>query len=227
VHGGAQGTATTKEGKQATIDKFSDLLGDTNLLFALEGSKLGPNERVKLRRSLPEGTKIHTVKNRLLRVAAKGTDFEDYANGATGQSLYVFVTHEDYKGVMEALKQFGKGMPDFREHNVIKGGSFDSTVLDAEGVDAISKLPTKLELIQKIAVLINMVPTRLATSVKQVPTKLARAINLALVDGKDGGGEGEGTAAEEPSAAADTPPADAAAAEGDKGESANAGATDS
>jgi len=45
-----------------------------------------------------------------------------------------------------------------------------------DDIKALEKLPSKMELIAKIAGSIKQVPTKLAVGVKQVPTKLAIGI---------------------------------------------------
>lgn len=65
---------------------------------------------------------------------------------------------------------------------------------------AISKLPTKQELMQRLAVALNSVPTKLGRSINLVPTKVGRAVKLAFAPE-----DGEGASAEEaaPEAAAE------------------------
>lgn len=68
-----------------------------------------------------------------------------------------------------------------------KAGIFSGEVLDGPGVVAISKLPTKQELMQRLAVAINSVPTKLGRSINLVPTKVGRAVKLAFApEGEDG-----------------------------------------
>ena len=55
----------------------------------------------------------------------------------------------------------------------LNGGCCDGDFLSLDDIKKLEKLPSKLELIAKIASMINQVPTRLAVGVKQVPTKLA------------------------------------------------------
>ena len=84
-----------------------------------------------------------------------------------------------------------------------RGGVFDNKLVDGPGVIAISKLPTKQELYQRIAVAINLIPTKVGRSIKLVPTKVGRAVKLAFAEEGEGGDGSEGAAAEEAPAAAE------------------------
>eukprot|EP00965_Chrysotila_dentata_P177598 5866995-Pleurochrysis_carterae.AAC.4 len=76
--------------------------------------------------------------------------------------------------------------------NVIVGGVFGAQVLDREGIEAVSKLPTKQELMGKTATLLKCLPAKLARGLKGAGaerlargvkeargSKMARAIKLA------------------------------------------------
>jgi len=66
-----------------------------------------------------------------------------------------------------------------KESTIVRGGVLEGTMYDSAGVAKIGELPSKKELIAKIAGGINMVPTKLARVVAAPNTKLARAIKLA------------------------------------------------
>ncbi len=60
----------------------------------------------------------------------------------------------------------------------IIGGMFDGQLLDSKGVVAISKLPTKQELMGTTASLLKALPFKLAKAVKEAQgQKLARAVD--------------------------------------------------
>ena len=57
---------------------------------------------------------------------------------------------------------------------------FEGQVLDPKGIEAVTKLPTKKELMGNTAVLLKMLPTKLARSLKAADaTRVARAIKEA------------------------------------------------
>merc|ERR1712161_46594 len=115
-----------------------------------------------LRRSLPESTTMSVVKNKLMLKACEGTDYQNaLSDGLSGSNMWFFIK--------EAEKT---------ESHPILGGITEGTFYDAAKVTAISKLPSKLELITKVAVLVKAIPTKVARTIKEPGAKLARTIKL-------------------------------------------------
>ena len=63
------------------------------------------------------------------------------------------------------------------------GAVLDGKFVDAKGIVALEKLPTKKDLITMIACGIKQVPTKLARATKGVPSDLAYGVK-AIADGK-------------------------------------------
>lgn len=100
---------------------------------------------------------------------------------------------------------------------------FEKELVDGPGVIAISKLPTRQELYQRLAYALKSVPTKLGRSIKLVPTKVGRVVKLAFAEEGEGGdeagktpaategsapeGDGDGDKAEDSSTAAEEAPA--------------------
>ena len=67
-----------------------------------------------------------------------------------------------------------------QESGEIVGGIFDAQVLDGKGVEAVSKLPTKQELMGKTALLLKALPTKLARSLNEAgAVRIARGLEQA------------------------------------------------
>lgn len=115
------------------------------------------------------------VKNTLMRRALQETEWEPLGDFTTQSNMWVFVG-EEVKATLEKYAEFTKSL----KRDDIRGAMFEGNVYDAKGVEAIASLPSKKELIAKIAISIKMVPTKVARSINAVPTKLARAVKLAV-----------------------------------------------
>lgn len=184
VFGGSSGYATSLEGKKETVSTVKGLLDSSEMIFTIPASSLTVAQSQKLRRALPEGTTVKVIKNKLMSRAVEGTPFEA-ANGLLkGANMWFFI-QDDISGTMAAYNQFLKEAGKRDTHGVL-GGVLESTLYDANGVDAIGKLPSKQELYARIAGAVKAVPTKVARVIKAPGSKLARAIKLATEENNKG-----------------------------------------
>ena len=66
------------------------------------------------------------------------------------------------------------------QDNAILGGMFEGELLDPKGIEAVTKLPTKQELMGQMAGALKALPTKLARSIHEAgATRLARAVKEA------------------------------------------------
>uniref|UniRef100_A0A6V2PHN8 50S ribosomal protein L10 n=1 Tax=Ditylum brightwellii TaxID=49249 RepID=A0A6V2PHN8_9STRA len=177
LFGGAQGMATSPAGKQAKVAAVKELLDKSEMVFSVPAGSITVAQTQLLRRALPEGTTMSVVKNTLMQRAIEGTDYQVAGELLKGPNMWFFV-EEDIGGSIKAFNAFTKENGKTESHMVL-GGVIEGVVYDSAGVTAISKLPSKLELIAQIAGAINAVPTKVARVVKEPGQKLARAIKLA------------------------------------------------
>jgi large subunit ribosomal protein L10 len=184
LQGGSSGYATTLEGKKATVTKVAELLHSSELVFTVPASSLTVSQVQKLRGALPTGTTMQVVKNKLMARAVENTDYACAAPDLLkGPNMWFFV-QDDIGGTIKAFNQFCKENDKIETHAII-GGVTEGNVYDRAGIDAIGKLPTKLELYAQIAGSVKAVTTKLARVIKANPEKLARAIKLATMPEPD------------------------------------------
>eukprot|EP01082_Thalassiosira_pseudonana_P002778 g2736.t1 g2736 contig12:703543-704187(-) len=178
LFGGARGGATTLDGKKATVTHVKELLDSSEMVFTVPASGITVSKVQGLRRNLPEGTTVKVVKNKLMARAIEGTEYAPIGDQfLTGANMWFFI-EEDIGGTVKTWNQFVKeaGLKD--THSIL-GGNIEGVNYDTKGVDAISKLPSKMELIAQIAGAVKAVPTKVARVVKAPGMKVARAIKLA------------------------------------------------
>lgn len=177
LQGGASGYATSLDGKKATVAAVQDLLESSDMIFNIPASALTVQESQSLRASMPEGTTVKVVKNKLM---ARAMEDNGYAAGGEllkGANMWFFV-EEDISATIKAYKAFVKENGKKESHGIL-GGVMEGVLYDPAGVDAIGNLPSKDELYAKIAGAIKAVPTKVARVIKEPNSKLARAIKLA------------------------------------------------
>ena len=183
LFGGASGYATSLEGKQSRVAGLKERLDASQMVFTCPAGGLTVAETQSLRRSLPEGSSVSVVKNTLMARALEGTDYDVATDLAKGPNMWFFI-EDDIGGTIKAFNSFTKDFDKKETHGLI-GGAMEGTIYDAAGVKAIGALPSKDELIARIAGGINAVPTKLARVFKAPNSKLARAIKLATEENSE------------------------------------------
>ncbi|MDE0176451.1 MAG: 50S ribosomal protein L10 [Defluviicoccus sp.] len=157
---------TQKEEQVATLNA---LFGVTTLVVVTRPVGLTVAQATDLRRRMRDaGAQFKVTKNRLTRLALKGTAFE----GLDG--LFVGPTAIAYSDDPVAAARVAV---DFAENNDslgIVGGGLGAQVLDAAGVTALARLPSLDELRGRLVGMIQTPATRLAGVLQAPAGQVAR-----------------------------------------------------
>lgn len=137
---------------------------------------------IAFRRAMPQGTKIMIAKNTLMRKAVEGTAFEPIGQASKGMNAWVFVD-ENVAPAMKAVKKLQKDWNKAGKEVAFSGACMDGQFIAASAMEPLETLPTKLDLITRIAVGIKQVPTKLARGTKGTASKLGYATK-AIAEGK-------------------------------------------
>jgi large subunit ribosomal protein L10 len=128
------------------------------------------SEQVKLRASVKEaGGEIVVAKNTLIDLAV--------GKGKLAESLHgmnaAIVSYEDPVAPLKAVFEFHKK----NDKLVIKQGYMDEKVLSTQEVEALSKLPSKTELIAKLLMVLKSPGQGLVNVLNAGPRNLVYALN--------------------------------------------------
>ena len=137
---------------------------------------------IKFRRELPEGAHLLVTKTTLMVKASEGTKWEAIQECTTGMNAWLFVD----ENIAPAIKSVKGLQKDWKADGIeveFTGAVLDGKFIDAKGISALEKLPTKKDLITMVAVGIKQVPTKLARATKGVPSNLAYGVK-AIADGE-------------------------------------------
>lgn len=105
------GVASTRARKAEVIEEVSGLLSKSTLVFAIPASNIGANDVVRLRKEMPDGCTARVVKNKLMRIACKGSEFEELSEITTGENFWMFVEGEENLGApIKYIVEFAKSM---------------------------------------------------------------------------------------------------------------------
>uniref|UniRef100_A0A7S1IS83 Large ribosomal subunit protein uL15/eL18 domain-containing protein n=2 Tax=Eutreptiella gymnastica TaxID=73025 RepID=A0A7S1IS83_9EUGL len=177
--------------KVEQVAQVKALLESSALVFGFEVAGYTVGQLTTLRNTMPGNTKIMVVKNTLFRMAAQGTGFEAADPMTVGMNAWFFVEIDDVQETIKAYQAFLKasGKDKNKGAKGIIGGAMESSLLTPDQVKALESMPTKKELIEKIARLIKQVTTKVAYGVNATPRKLAIAVRMATIDDQEGGEE--------------------------------------
>lgn len=170
------GISNTREGKAAILARTKKLVDISSMIIVAPVEGVTMEQMDLLRKEMPKGTKVSVVKNSLLRLAVKDTPFESLGEGLRDENVFFFVPEGASKATYEGFKKWQKDAKRAEPQFEAKAAAIEGTKYVGENVEAVATLPSKKELIAKLAVTIKGVPVKLVTTIKAVPTKAVLAI---------------------------------------------------
>lgn len=155
-------------------------LDGASAMWVVDYRGLTVKEMQQLRRDIREaGSVIKVYKNTLVHLALAEAELPTLDDLLEGPSAFVFAGG-DVAASAKAVKNFAKA----NENLEIKGGLMEGAAVSAAEVEAIASLPSREELMAKIAGAISGVARGLATSINGVPRGMAQVVK-AVADQKE------------------------------------------
>ena len=174
----------TIEDKQVMVAELKETLSQSQLAMVIEYQGLSVAVITDLRRRMrPTGTVCKITKNTLMGIAVEGDDkWQPMKEFLAGSSVFLLV-QDDMKAAVKAYQEFQR----VAKKTELRGGVMEGRALTQDDIKALTELPSKEELMArlagginaistKLAVGLNAVPTQLAVGIKEVPGSLVRAI---------------------------------------------------
>lgn len=169
-----------RESKAKKVDDLKETFAKAKFAVVADYRGLKVNEFEQLRASLREqGGQIQVAKNTLLKLAVQDTDFEGLTQDFAGTTA-VAVSFDDPVGSAKALADFTKD----NEALVVRSAVFEGKMLSSEDLVALSKLPSKDQLLGQLCSVLNAVPTKLVRTLNAAPSNLVYALQ-AIKDQKE------------------------------------------
>jgi large subunit ribosomal protein L10 len=137
----------TRQEKSAQVDWIANVLNDSEVLVVVENKGLTVAQVSDLRtRMRTAGGGVKVVKNRLARIA-----LADRPGGEKASDLFkgpTFIAYsDDPVTAPKIIVEYAKG----NDRVEILGGLFGGEAMDAKGIDSLSKMPSREEIISQIA----------------------------------------------------------------------------
>lgn len=172
----------SKPVKEMIIAEIRAELGDRRDLLVLDVSKMDAISQNSMRLALrKKGVTLLGVKNSLAKVALQQSGIEVTGDLLDGPSTLVW-GGEDIVGLSREMTDWAKKI----DKIAIKGGVVDGQGVNSQGVEDISKGPSRLELIGQIAGLLLSPGARLAGALLGPGGKISGQLQ-ALSEDKEGG----------------------------------------
>jgi large subunit ribosomal protein L10 len=157
--------------KTAFIDDLNTKVAASTVVLVAHYKGLTVAEITDLRvKARNAGAGFKVTKNKLTQLALKGTLFEQLSSKFIGPTAIAYSS--DPVAAAKILADFAKA----NEKLVLLGGAFGETLLDAQGVVALSKMPSLDELRAKIIGLISAPAQRIASILQAPGGQVARVI---------------------------------------------------
>ena len=154
------------QAKQDAVKTISEGIQNSKAIAIVSYHGLTVAEITELRRKLAEkNARFGVFKNTMVRRALKENNIEGLDEFLEGPNAFVF-SPETSSGV-NIIYKYSRG----HENLVLKGGYVEGQVVDAKGLKAVAKLPTKEQLLSMFCMVLNEPISGFARAIKSVADK--------------------------------------------------------
>ena len=193
--------------KQPIVQEISECVADAQAVVLVDYRGLNVAQDTELRKQMREaGVAYKVYKNTLMNFAFKGTEFEPLGEYLDGPNA-IAVSKDDATAPARILAKFAKTAPALE----LKAGVVEGNFYDADGIKAVSAIPSREELLSKLLGSMQSPIANFARVMQQLADK-GGAADAAPAAG-EAPAEETAPAAEEAPAEETAPAAEAAPAE--------------
>ena|SRR5699024_7824681 len=155
--------------KQAYVQELNEKLNNAMAGVVVSYNGISVADDTKLRKELREaGVEYTVVKNTMLRLAVKGTQYEALTECFKGDTA-IAISPEDPAAAARILCKFADA--DKSKRFTVKGGFCDGQVMDAAGVRSLSTMPNREGLLSMLAGSLSGIIGGLAVALQAVADK--------------------------------------------------------
>ena len=157
--------------KSELVATLNQVFKDTGTIVVAHYAGLTVADMTALRARMRDaGAGVKVAKNRLAKLALKGTEAEGIADLFKGPTVIAY--SKDPVAAPKVATDFAKA----HDKLVILGGSFGRTALDPNGVKALATMPSLDELRAKLVGMIKTPASRIAQVVAAPAAQVARVV---------------------------------------------------
>jgi len=164
--------------KQAVVAEVAKEVAGAKAIVMAENRGMPVADMTQLRaKARASGIYFRVVKNTLVRRAVADTPYASLADKMVGPLAYGM--GPDPVAVAKVLSDFAKGHEKF----VITGGAMPGQMMSAKEITALATLPSREELLSKLAGTMQAPIAKFVRTLNEVPTKFVRGL-AAVRDAK-------------------------------------------
>ena len=169
--------------KEAQVKELNSIFNNMTAGVLIDYSGIEANQIVELRKKLNgSSSTMKVIKNSLARIASNDTPFAELADQFTKTRAIVYSDGDP----VEQAKVLSEQAANIENLKILAGilvGDGKTSILDSSQVEALSKLPSREELIVKLLFLLQAPATQFVRTLNEVPVKFVRTL-AAIRDSK-------------------------------------------
>ncbi len=159
--------------KEQIVKELSKRLAETKAAFLADYRGINVEQATNLRRELTQaGVEYRVVKNKLLKLAAKGTPAEDLQSYCAGPTA-IALSGDDPVAPAKILSKFAKDVEAFE----LKAGVLSGKLMSVAEIVALAELPSREELLAKALSSMNAPLTNFVGTMAAIPRSLVQVLN--------------------------------------------------
>jgi len=159
--------------KEQIVAELAQRLGEIKAAFIADYRGINVEQVTQMRRELvAAGVDYRVVKNSLLKLASKDTpaaELEKFCAGPTA----IAMAGEDVVAPAKILTKYADTIPAFE----LKAGVLDGKLINVEEIKALSKLPSREELLAKALASMNAPVSNFVGTIAAIPRSLVQVLS--------------------------------------------------
>ena len=169
------------EKKEAQVKALAEELKDAKLILVVDYRGTTVEDDTKLRKDIREANgKCRVVKNNILRRALDSNGKNELDGILVGPNA-VIIADEDYLSTLKVIYNFAKQHDNYS----LKGGYVDGKEMSVEELNTLAQLPSREELLSKLAGSLLQTIAKLAVAVDQVRIKKEEGAEAPATEEKE------------------------------------------
>ena len=158
--------------KEKVVEELGQIFESSGVVVVSHYAGLTVAEMQDLRaRARDAGGSVRVAKNRLAKIALQGRPCESIGDLLTGMTVLTY--SEDPVAAAKVAQDYAKENPKL----VILGGAMGENALDVAGVEAVSKMPSREELISTIAGMLGAPASNVAGAIGAPASNIASILS--------------------------------------------------